>query len=169
MKKIVIIALAFVAFTACKTEVKNQENQVEVTEIPELAMGEFESKAGAFVDKEIKIKGIVDHVCKHSGKKLLVVTDDGQVHVVSDVRFDDSLAGSEIMLTGVVVEDRIDESTCLQMEEDNIKSHTEGASNDQMFENKKKHIQQYRDRMQAENLDYISEFSLKYVSHEETK
>ena len=63
------------------------------------------------------------------------------------------------------VEERIDESTCLQMEEDFIKSHSEGKSNQEQFDNKKKHIQQYRDRMKAENVDHISNYSLEYVSH----
>ena len=167
MKNILILVAVLVGFAACKNEVKKESTTETV--IPEIAMGEFDSKAGEFVDQEIQIKGIVDHVCKHSGKQLLVVTDEGQVHFVSDVRFEDSLTGSEIMLNAIVVEDRIDEATCLQMEEDNMKSHSEGASNDEMFENHKKHIQEYRDRMKNENIDYISEYSLKYVSHVESK
>jgi hypothetical protein len=171
MKKIVILLALVLGFAACKQDVKSEkaiEDQEVAKEIPVLAMGEFEAKAGNYVDQEIQIVGIVDHVCKHSGKKLLVVTDDGQVHVVSDTRFDDSLTGSEILLNAIVKEERIDEATCLQMEEDNIKSHSEGATNDEMFENRKKHIQEYRDRMKEENKDYVSEFSLQYVAHKET-
>ncbi|SNR58625.1 hypothetical protein SAMN04488111_1848 [Lutibacter flavus] len=166
---LLIIAASFTLFS-CKTETKKVEENLQTTEaeaaeIPLLALGEFDAKAGAFVNKEVQIQGIVDHVCKHSGKKLLVVTDDGDVHITSDVRFEDSLKGSEILLTGVVVEERIDESYCLKMEEDNIKSHSEGASNQEQFNNKKKHIQQLRDQMKAENVDHISNYSLKYVSH----
>ena len=170
MKNILILATLFFAVIACKTDNKvdpNKNDTSEISEIPLLVMGEFDNKAGEFVDKEIKIQGIVDHVCKHSGKKLLVVTDDGQVHVTSDVRFDDTLKGSEILLNGIVLEERIDEAYCLKMEEDNIKSHSEGSSNSEQFENKKKHIQQYRDKMKNEKLEYVSEFSIKYVSHTE--
>jgi hypothetical protein len=170
MKKIVFTLAIIASLISCKTETKKTEENTqttesEVIETPTLALGEFNIKAGEFVGKEVKIQGIVDHVCKHSGKKLLVVTDDGDVHVTSDVRFDDTLKGNEISLVGVVLEDKIDEAYCLKMEEDNIKSHSEGASNQEQFENKKKHIQQYRDKMKAEGIDYISEFSLQYVSH----
>ncbi len=170
MKKMVFIFTVITSLISCKTETKKTENapeasQEKVIETPSIALGEFDIKAGDFVGKEVKIQGIVDHVCKHSGKKLLVVTDEGDVHVTSDVRFEDTLKGNEISLVGVVLENKIDEAYCLKMEEDNIKSHSEGASNEEQFENKKKHIQQYRDKMKTEGIDYISEFSLQYVSH----
>ena len=168
---LLIIATSFLLFS-CKTETKKVEEnlittEIETPQIPLLTLGEFNTKAGAFVNKEVKIQGIVDHVCKHSGKKLLVVTDEGDVHITSDVRFEDSLKGSEILLTGVVVEQRIDEAYCLQMEEDNIKSHSEGTSNNEEFNNKKKHVQQLRDQMKAEKVDHISNYSLQYVSHKD--
>ncbi|MGB5361927.1 MAG: hypothetical protein WBN17_01335 [Aureibaculum sp.] len=173
MKKILSIILIAILFTACKTESNkavDTEKQTEISaETPFLAMAEFDTKAGDYVNKEVKIQGIVDHVCKHSGKKLLVVTDDGSVHITSDTRFEDTLKGSEIALTGIVLEERIDEAYCLKMEDDNIKSHSEGATNQEQFENKKKHIQQYRDQMKAENKEYLSTYSLQYVSHTEVE
>ena len=173
MKKVISIILIAVLFMACKKESNDAvdtEKQTEIAvETPFLAMAEFDTKAGDYVNKEVKIQGIVDHVCKHSGKKLLVVTDDGSVHITSDTRFEDALTGSEIALTGIVLEERIDEAYCLKMEEDNIKSHSEGATNQEQFENKKKHIQQYRDQMKKENKDYLSNYSLQYVSHIEVE
>ena len=170
MKK-VLLALAICLFIiSCKTEDKKVENNNEISveeivETPLLTLGEFDTKAGEFIGKEIQVKGIVDHVCKHGGKKILLVTDDGDAHVFSEERFDEALMGSEIIVNGVVLEERIDESYCLKMEEDNIKSHSEGTSNQQQFEAKTKHIQQYRDQMKAENIAYISNYSLQYVAH----
>lgn len=174
MKNFLFILFLFLVFTTCKKD--NQKNddtaqQVEAiqSETPLLAIADFDVKAGEYVSKEVKVKGIVDHVCKHGGKKLLLVTDDGNVHVTSDERFEETLIGSEIALNGVVVEERIDEAYCLKMEEDNIKSHSEGQTNDDMFEAKKKHIQDYRDQMKANNTDHISNYSLEYVTHKEVK
>jgi len=169
--KNVFLTLAICLFIiSCKTDNKkvdnnNKQNEAEVVETPLLELGEFDIKAGEFVGKEIQVRGIVDHVCKHGGKKILLVTDEGDVHVFSDERFDEALMGSEIMVTGIVLEERIDEAYCLKMEEDNIKSHSEGASNEEQFKNKKKHIQQYRDQMKANGVDHISNYSLQYVSH----
>jgi len=167
MKKIVLILTVFLAVISCKTETKKAENsnEIKVVETPVITMGEFNSKAGGYIDKEIQIKGIVDHVCKHGGKKILMVTDEGDVHVVAEERFDETLKGSEIVLTGIVLEERIDEATCLKMEEDNIKNHSEGKSNKEQFDSKKESIQKYRDEMKANNADHLSNYSLQYVSH----
>lgn len=173
MKNILlIIAISIITFS-CKSEkketVQNNEKSVEVVETPKIALGEFDTKAGDFIGKEIQVTGIVDHVCKHGGKKLLLVTDNGDAHVVSDERFDEALMGSEIELTGVVLEERIDEAYLLKMEEDNIKSHSEGASSEEQFNSKKKHVQEYRDKMKKEGVNYLSNYSLQYVSYKELK
>ena len=174
MKNFAFVFLFVLVFTACKKdnqkiEATTQQIEAVKAKTPLLAIADFDTKASEYVSKEIKIKGIVDHVCKHGGKKLLLVTDDGKVHVASDERFEESLIGSEITLNGIVVEERIDEAYCLKMEEDNIKSHSEGQTNDEMFEAKKKHIQDYRDQMKANNTDHISNYSLEYVTHKEVK
>jgi len=167
MKKIVFILVVIISTISCKTENKKVEEVIDIKTIktPMLAIGEFDTKAGEFVNKEVIVKGIVDHVCKHGGKKILMVTDEGKVHVTTDERFDEALKGNEIALTGIVVEEIIDESTCLKMETDNIKSHSEGTSNKEQFETKTAHIQQYRDQMKTNNIDHISNYSLKYVAH----
>ena len=69
---ITILVLVFVVF-ACKNETKEPvKDTAETTEVkvetPEIALADFDTKAGEFVDKEIMVKGIVDHVCKHGGK-----------------------------------------------------------------------------------------------------
>lgn len=168
MKNLLLILAITTLLISCKTENKKTEEvtTLEVVETPILALGEFDTKAAEFVNKEVKVQGIVDHVCKHGGKKILLVTDTGDVHVFSEERFDEALMGNEVMVTGVVLEERIDEAYCLKMEEDNIKSHAEGTSNQQQFEAKTKHIQQYRDQMKADNIDHISNYSLQYVSLE---
>lgn len=172
MKKILLLLTVAAFITACNSD-KNKEKepytQAENTEIPVIDIGNFDSDAANYVSKEVSVQGIVDHVCKHGGKKILLVTDNGKVHITSEERFDEKLVGSEITLNGIVVEERIDEATCLQMEEDNIKSHSEGKSSQEQFDAKKEHIKKYRDQMKAENLEYISNYSLSYLSHSEIK
>jgi hypothetical protein len=136
------------------------------SETPSIAIGEFDTKAGEFVDQEVMVEGIVDHVCKHGGKKLLLVSDDGDLHVESDERFDESLAGSEVVVKGIVREFRVDEAYCLKMEEDNIKSHSEGQTDDDLFTQKMENIKWYRDSMATANTDHLSFYSLEYVSFE---
>lgn len=157
-----------VALTSCDS--KEKTNVTESNEVQnEIALKEFDTKAANFIGKEVQVSGIVDHVCKHGGKKLLLVNNDAKVHITSKERFSEDLVGSEINLTGIVLEERISEATCLQMEEDNIKSHSEGKSSEEQFEAKKQHIKQYRDQIAAAKSDYISNFSLEYVALKELK
>lgn len=171
-KKILTIVALTGLIASCGGEQQTEENQNETTieieqTIPEIALGEFDTKAGDYVDKEIMVTGIVDHVCKHGGKKILLVNDYGDIHVLSETRFNDTLMGSEILVTGIVREERLDEAYCLKMEEDNIKSHSEGETDDELFERKKEHIASLRDSMKTAGVDHISNYSLEYVSHKE--
>jgi len=175
MRKIAIAISLIATIISCKTDKKDSEKaSIPAEKITEaisnnIDINDFDMKAGDFVNQEIALTGIVDHVCKHGGKKLLLVSDAAKIHVTSEERFDDNLIGSEITLSGVVKEERIDEAYCLKMENDNIKNHSEGKYNKDDFKKKQLHIQEYRDEMKQKNVDYLSNYSLEYVSHNETK
>jgi hypothetical protein len=173
IKKLLTLAAIVGLFTNCQTEQNNTEAQENTTEnvaqnqqeaIPEINITDFDAQAANYVGKEVKVKGIVDHVCKHGGKKLLLVADSADIHVESDSRFDEKIVGSEVMLVGKVKEFRVDEAYCLKMEEDNIKSHSEGKSDDKLFEQKKKQIAAYRNSMEKAGTDHLSFYSLEFVS-----
>ena len=66
MKKLSLILVLILALAACKNEDKKVEDiATETTEVtvetPFLAIAEFDTKAGDFVSKEIKIKGQNKH------------------------------------------------------------------------------------------------------------
>lgn len=171
MKKIVYLLSITLLFTASCSEDPQEKTEevssIEIEGIPVISIGEFDTKAGEFVNNEVQISGIVDHVCKHGGKKLLLVNDDGDVHITTDEdRFSDELIGEEVMINGIVEEFRVDEEYCMQMDEDNIKNHSEGESDEELFEKKKHSIQAYRDSMEAAGVDHLSYYSLVYVSME---
>ena len=153
---------------------ENEENdsaqltETELAEAPVLAVADFDVKAADYIDNKVRVEGIVDHVCKHGGKKLLLVVDGASVHVVAqDERFDDALVGQQVSVNGIVREERIDESTCLQMEEDAIKNHSEGQADDEVLKAKQKQIKFYRDSMATAGLDHLSYYSLEFVSFNE--
>ena len=170
MKNIILFSLLFGLFFACS---ENQSTEVEEVSteqfsimVPQLNVVSFDVDAGQYVDNEITVSGIVDHVCKHGGKKLKLVTDGSSVHVEAESRFDDDLIGSEINLNGIVRELRVDESYCLQMEEDNTLKHKEGETNEEDFTHKQELIQSYRDSMTVAGVDHLSFYTLEFISLE---
>ena len=170
MKNIILLSIITLLSLSCSQNKSTEAEEVAVEQagitIPTINIASFDMDAGQYVGSEIEVSGIVDHVCKHSGKKLKLVTDGASVHVESETRFDDSLVGSEIKLNGIVRELRIDESYCLQMEDDNIQKHKEGETNDEDFDHKKELIQSYRDSMSVAGVDHLSFYTLDFVELE---
>jgi len=170
MKNIILLSIITVFFLSCSQNQSGEAEEVAIEQaavsIPVLTISSFDAEAGKYLDSEIEVSGIVDHVCKHSGKKLKLVTDGASVHVESETRFDDELVGNEIKLTGIVRELRIDESYCLQMEDDNTKKHKEGETNDEDFTHKQELIQSYRDSMVVAEVDHLSFYTLDFVALE---
>lgn len=174
-RNIITLLLIVGLFSSCcestnDSEETNQETvQISAAELPVVTIGTFDAEAGNYVDQEVKVSGIVDHLCKHGGKKLFMVSDDGDLHVESEERFDEELSGLDITVNGIVREFRVDEAYCLKMEEDNIQSHKTGETEDDLYERKMEQIQYYRDSMSTAGTDHLSYYSIEYVSHKENK
>ncbi len=160
MKKLFFISIIFLALFACKSE-KKENNEIvksDTISVPEMTVAEFYEKAPDYRDKEVIVVGIVDHVCKHGGKKLLLVQDSIQegVHVTSDERFDENLTGSEVKVQGIVRAKVIDEAYCQKLEEEN-------QSDDHEKSNVEEVVKFYRDSMQKAGVDSLVFYSLEFV------
>ena len=126
-----MLILTVIAFfvTSCDCDDKSKESQNSNNEIAAdeevttIKMANFDDKVGDYVGKKIKIKGTVDHICKHGGQKLFVVseTSDARVKVTPDeeiAAFNAELEGDEIVILGIVEEQRIDEAYLREWEEE---------------------------------------------------
>lgn len=174
MQKLLILLALITMVFACKnaenSEAANEDVQTEeVVETPMVDLKDFNASAASYVDKEIKTSGIVDHVCRHGGKRLLLVSDEADLHIDSDERFDEDLNGSEIEVTGIVREFRVDEAYCLKMEEENLNAHNSGELDDEQFEHKKEQLAFYRDSMKVAGVDHLSFYSMDFVELKELK
>lgn len=167
MRKLIALLFAVALLAGCGSENSSNESKTEKDQnaIPEIALASFNEEASNHVDQKVSITGIVDHVCRHGGKRLLLVDDGADLHVENDERFDEDLMGNEIELIGIVKERRIDESDCMKMEEDIIDSHNSGEIDDDHFEDRQEQIEFYRDSMDKANAEYLAFYSLNYVDH----
>lgn len=133
MKRIIILLTVIALFTmSCEdvqnnTESSNSKNAVVVAdEIAIINVADFDNEAGNYVGKKIQLEGTVDHICKHGGQKLFLVSDksDVRIKVTPDeeiAAFNAELEGDNIVLVGIVEEQRIDEDYIREWEEE-IKS-----------------------------------------------
>jgi hypothetical protein len=171
MKKFTVFFAALaIMISACNNSNSNEGEATDSlktaqVQLPLIKLIEFDSLAANYVDQEVEVKGVVDHVCRHGGKRLFLVDDEGSVHIDWTERFSDSIAGSHIAVKGIVREFRVDESYCLQQEQDNIMKHKEGQTDKESFEQKKKQLADYRNSMKSLGVDHLSFYSIDYVSH----
>ncbi len=169
MKKIYLtfLILTAILLSGCDNSTNTHNNKKEAVDknIPSLSLTEFNKKAKDYIGKKVEVTGIVDHICKHSGKKMLLVSEGADVHIYSDERFDTELSGSKIKVIGVVLEKRIDEQNCNHMEEEIEEHLKKGDIDEKIYNQRKANIDYLRDSMKNIHSNHLSFFSLEYISH----
>lgn len=93
----------------------------KVTEVTPLTVAQLTEQAENLIDSNVVVDGTVIHICKHGGKKMFIINDNPDVKfkiVASDVvtMFDASLEGSDVVVEGVLIEERIDEAYLAEWE-----------------------------------------------------
>jgi hypothetical protein len=107
MTKMYIIVLAALLLMACSNEPAQKLDA-------ELTVAEITMSTGDYVDQTVSLTGTVNHVCKHGGKRLflmsLATNDRFKVEAGEVGSFDATLEGSEIKVVGVVKELKVDKA-----------------------------------------------------------
>ena len=139
MIKKVLILFVFAAFiVSCNntqnpsTDTESAEQEIN-TKLVTLAIVGFDDKAGDYVGKEVQIAGLVNHTCKHGGKRMFIIDPETEQTVKIEAgenitSFDADLEGSEVIVTGIINELIIDEAYLLEWEaeiEEEINNPTE--------------------------------------------
>ena len=111
MKKYLIFISIVLIFFACKTEPKPASNTIAGI----VTVSELLTKPDSFVNKNMQVKGTITHVCKHGGKKMFLMglTEDQTLRVDAGKemsQFDASRIGNDAVVTGVFVEQKVDEA-----------------------------------------------------------
>ncbi len=169
MKNYVLLAIVGLFLFACSETNSNNKSNNEgdaknADTISSVSIKDFDSLAPAMVGKTVMVTGLVDHVCKHGGKKLMLVDDDAHLKVMGKERFNDSLKGNEVSVIGLVKEFKLDEEYCEHADEDNEKALKEGKKTQEQFDHAKEHIKGYRDSMKTAGVDHLSFYSIEFVS-----
>jgi hypothetical protein len=114
-KRFLIILAVIVSFSACNNT--NKEQSQETTKEPEkkvLKVNQVMNNPDEYLGKEIKVEGMVTHVCRHGGKRLHLSESGSDLKLrvrtgEKTGKFERELEGSNVTLTGKFVEDRIDQ------------------------------------------------------------
>lgn len=145
MKKLLVLLIVFVSFNL---------NSQEIIELKNL-----ESIAQNFLDKKIIVEGKVDHICKHSGMKFGMTTEDGnfELEIEGSIIFDTNIVGKNVKVMGILREFRVDEKYCQNLEESSKKD------TDETKKNKKLSVaKEYREQMKQQKKEFLSFYWLEF-------
>ena len=143
-----------------------------------ITVADFADKAGDLTGKTVTIKGIVDHVCKHGGQKMVLVDQntDKRVKVVPNehmAAFKPELEGEEVSVTGIVDELKVDEDYLMEWENE-VKEGDKEHKGEGMHEGKEamkekegketenamKQINALRKKLKESGEDHLSYYSI---------
>ena len=103
LKKLSLLAMFMLFIASCSGDQAQQENTAD--QITKLSIAEFNADGETYEGQLVEITGIVDHVCKHSGKRMFIMGDDPEDRVkieAGDVgSFDIGLEGNKITVQAV--------------------------------------------------------------------
>lgn len=115
MKNLFLIAIIMAIFSACNNPQNKQEseNKTAIAENTAISIDSFLTIAPDYIGKELTVKGTVDHVCQHGGKRVKIFgsNPDQTLHgeATEEVgAFQAELVGSDVCLTGIVAESKMD-------------------------------------------------------------
>ena len=123
MRKLLFLSLiTALSFTACKQSVKKEKANQQEVRIEAITISQVMDMAEANIGKEVYFKGIVQHVCSHSGRRCILVDSTGKlslrVEAKGDIKgFNRELAGSMIAVKGTIQEKRLTAEFIDQWEE----------------------------------------------------
>jgi hypothetical protein len=164
------IVLGFVAF-GCNDEAKNdkdnenKQDSTAVDETPTVDLKMLYANPGEYIDKEVYVKATVDHVCKHSGKRLFVVQDDESIRIHGTERFDEDIIGKEILVKAVFKEERIDSDYLAEWEAEVRETHKDDDVEGVGTLDK---IEAMKDSIAGTEKGYVSNYYMEFVDFKST-
>ncbi len=128
IRKILILCVLTMFVIACNnTQNPSTDAEKNVQEPEEelvtLSIADFDEQAANYVGKEVQISGLVNHTCKHGGKRMFIIDEETEQTVKVEAgeniaSFNADLEGSDVLVTGIVNELIIDEAYLHEWEEE---------------------------------------------------
>jgi hypothetical protein len=154
--------------------------QAETTPV---VLSEIKEKAPELIGKLIRVEGMAIHVCRESGKRLFLGEESFKILATNEVpTFRMEWEGSDLIITGYLKEDRIDETYLsnwekeleqgakVQMKEETHTFEAESKGLDESaISTQLDQIKGYREQIIAGGKGYISFYSLEAESIVEKK
>lgn len=117
MKKYVVLVVALMAlvnFNSCGNKQQKQQDEASEQLSGAIDVDSLLAAADSLSGQEVTVEGVCTHICKHGGRKIFLMgSDDTQtirIEAGKVGKFDQKCVNSMVKVTGVLVEQRVDEA-----------------------------------------------------------
>ncbi len=117
MKKYVVLVIALMAmvgFSSCGNKQQKQQDEASEQVSGAIDVDSLLAAADSLSGKEVTVEGVCTHICKHGGRKIFLMgSDDTQtirIEAGKVGKFDQKCVNSLVKVTGMLVEQRVDEA-----------------------------------------------------------
>ena len=169
---ILAVCLAMVACNFSKSETKstNQQAVIKPAKATTLSIDDLMKVAENKIGQEVQFKGVVNHVCAHSGKRCILKNETGdlsiRVEATGDLEgFNKEIVGNDLVVTGIVREKRLD-TDYINEYETKVKEKHKGEEGGEHCSSEMANIKEMRDWMKANNKDYYAIYYIDGTKYE---
>lgn len=181
MKKMFLTMAAAIALvwsvTACGNTNKKTAETTDETQVTVVAEKDAQyvedilQNAESQLDKEVTLRGFITHTCKHSGRRCFVMGKDQKTSIRVEAKgdiggFNRELIGSEVIIKGILRENRLTKEYIDQAEEELNEKKGKEEGNGETCESELNNIKNMRDWMKANNKEYYSLYYIDGTSYE---
>jgi hypothetical protein len=117
MKKYVVLVVALMAmvnFNSCGNKQQKQQDEASEQVSGAIDVDSLLAAADSLSGQEVTVEGVCTHICKHGGRKIFLMgSDDTQtirIEAGKVGKFDQKCVNSLVKVTGMLVEQRVDEA-----------------------------------------------------------
>jgi hypothetical protein len=181
MKNQLLALLVPLALFACGTHSQKQSQAAEKKEAGEVQAESLDSAqaktvvewldvAEKNIGKEVLVKGVVTHVCRHSGKRCFILDNDGETSIRLEAGgqingFNQELSGSTIVARGVLKENRLTSSYIDEWEQKTLSQKDEAEIDGNACSAELNNISKMREWMKNNNKDYYAVYYIEGLDY----
>ena len=135
MKKVWGLSIIALVLFSCGTKQQKENQETTTDELTVISVDKVLSNTKDYVEKELVVEGLVNHVCSHSGKRMFILgtNPDETLRITPNEKigvFEKGLEGNTVRIKGVLKELIIDEDYVAQLE----KEVAEGMDNEALHD-----------------------------------
>lgn len=171
MKKIFVFTVIVLGvLSSCNQSVKKGVKKEVVNQIAPITIPQVMEIAEQNIGKTVFFKGMVEHVCAHSGRRCILSDESGKlslrVEAKGDIKgFNRELAGSVIAIKGILQENKLSQEYINDWEE-KLKAKQDVENGGESCSSEMTNIQQMRDWMKKNNKEFYSIYFVNGTSYE---